>query len=133
MINVWVNGCFDILHVGHIELLEYAKSLGDKLIVGIDVDQRVKELKGQNRPFNTTKDRKKMLESLRCVDVVTFFKDEGELKKHIKKYNIDIMVVGDDYKDKYVVGSELVKDVFFFKKVGGYSTTSILKSNNKKK
>ena len=123
---VWVNGCFDILHVGHVELLKYAKSLGDRLVVGIDSDQRVKQLKGENRPFNTHKDRKKMLTSIRYVDEVIIFNSEEELTDLIKIYDINTMVVGDDYINKRVVGSENAKEVKFFKKVGYHSTSKII-------
>jgi D-beta-D-heptose 7-phosphate kinase/D-beta-D-heptose 1-phosphate adenosyltransferase len=126
MKTVWVNGCFDVLHLGHIKLLEYAKSLGGRLIVGVDHDDRVKEMKGPNRPFNNTGDRIKMLEALRCVDQVTFFRTDEHLKYLIKSFDIDIMVVGDEYKDKYVIGSEHAKEVKFFNKLDNYSTTSIL-------
>lgn len=127
---IWVNGCFDILHVGHINLLEYAKSLGHVLIVGIDSDKRVGELKGKDRPYNNEQDRKKMLESIKFVDLVHIFNNEEELIKLIETNHCSIMVVGDDYKDKRVVGSESVERVEFFTKIDGYSTTNIL--NNEK-
>lgn len=130
MKTVWVNGCFDVLHVGHIELLEYAKSLGDRLVVGIDHDDRVKEMKGPDRPFNNTADRMRMLMALACVDKVTFFRDDDHLRYCLERDKIDIMVVGDEYKDKEVIGSELAEEVKFFKKLDNYSTTNIL--NNKK-
>jgi D-beta-D-heptose 7-phosphate kinase/D-beta-D-heptose 1-phosphate adenosyltransferase len=127
MKTIWVNGCFDVLHVGHVELLEYAKSIGDRLVVGIDHDNRVKELKGKDRPINSTGDRMRMLKALKCVDEVTFFRTEDHLRYCIEKYAIDVMVVGDEYKDKEVIGSELVGEVKFFKKIDGYSSTNIIK------
>ena len=125
---IWVNGCFDVLHVGHISLLEYANSLGHVLVVGIDSDERVKKLKGSSRPFNNQNDRKKMLESIKYVDVVQIFNDETEMLELIRSYKCDTIVVGNEYKDKKVVGSELVDKVIFFKKIDGYSTTNILKN-----
>lgn len=126
---IWVNGCFDVLHIGHMQLLEYAKSLGDILIVGIDGDTRVKDMKGPNRPFNTETDRKKMLHHIKHVDDVCVFYCDASLRANLKHYNVDVMVVGDEYKDKIVIGSELVGEVKYFEKVGDYSTTNVL--NNK--
>lgn len=130
MKTIWVNGCFDVLHVGHVELLEYAKSLGDRLVVGIDHDDRVKDMKGPNRPFNSTTDRMRMLEALRCVDKVTFFRSDDHLRYCLERDGIDIMVVGDEYKDNEVIGSELVNEVKYFTKLDNYSTTSILNYEN---
>jgi len=126
MKTVWVNGCFDVLHIGHIELLKYAKSLGDKLVVGIDVDSRVKEMKGQERPINTTIDRMNMLKSIKYVDDVTFFGTDDELRRSIELHGANIMVVGSDYKNKKVIGSDLVDDVLYFNRIGDYSTTNII-------
>jgi D-beta-D-heptose 7-phosphate kinase/D-beta-D-heptose 1-phosphate adenosyltransferase len=123
---IWVNGCFDILHRGHIELLRYAKSLGTCLIVGIDADWRVRESKGHKRPFNNEKDRKFMLESIRYVDRVVVFQTGSELTDMIRAFKPDKMVVGSDYRDKTVVGSEHAKEVDFFDRIGDYSTTKIL-------
>jgi len=125
MHKVWVNGTFDVLHIGHIKLLEYASSLG-QLRVGIDTDSRVKELKGQDRPFNNTKDRMMMLMALKSVNDVKTFSSREEMLKLIREWNPDYMVVGSDYKDKEVVGSELVKELIFFNRISDYSTTKIL-------
>ena len=94
---IFTNGCFDILHRGHFELLRYAKSLGDYLIVGLNSDSSVKSLKGPTRPFFAEKDRKFMLECCRYVDEVCVFdtKDPYSLVKNIKP---DIIVKGGDYK-----------------------------------
>ena len=109
---VWVNGCFDILHTGHLDLLKYAKNLGNVrnfLIVGIDSDQRVKELKGENRPINNQKDRKRMLESLRFVDKVVIFDSSTDLRNEILANDVEYMVVGDEYEGKEVIGLENTK------------------------
>jgi D-beta-D-heptose 7-phosphate kinase/D-beta-D-heptose 1-phosphate adenosyltransferase len=129
MKTIWVNGCFDILHVGHVELFKYAKSLGNKLIVGIDSDKRVKELKGESRPINVQTDRKILLDSIKYIDEVIIFNNENELSELIKDNRVDIMVVGSDYKNKRVVGSNNSKEVIFFKRINGYSTTKILENN----
>jgi len=126
---IWTNGCFDVLHVGHIEMLKYAKSLGDILIVGIDSDRRVKSLKGSNRPINNENDRKKMLESIRYVDEVKIFDSEQQLQGLISIF-AEEMVVGDDYINKRVIGSENVCKVHFFKKLANYSTSKILEHKN---
>ncbi len=123
---IWVNGCFDILHRGHIELFKYAHSLGDYLIVGIDSDERVKTSKGDDRPFNRQEDRKFMLESIKYIDKVVVFQTSSELRGMINYFKPDIMVIGSDYKGKDVIGSEYSKEVRFFDRIQGYSTTRIL-------
>jgi D-beta-D-heptose 7-phosphate kinase/D-beta-D-heptose 1-phosphate adenosyltransferase len=123
--KVWVNGTFDILHIGHIKLLEFASQFG-YLRVGIDTDKRVKELKGEDRPFNTQDDRKKMLESIKFVDEVVLFDSREELIENVKNFSPDIMVIGDDYKEQIVYGSEHAKKLVFFEKIPNYSSTKIL-------
>jgi len=127
--KVWVNGTFDVLHVGHLRLLEFASRYGD-LRVGIDSDKRVKELKGPDRPFNTTEDRKYFLESLKSVKEVVVFDSRQELINLVKDYQPDYMIVGDDYKDQTVYGSEHAKNLIFFQKIPEYSTTKILSYEN---
>lgn len=126
MKTIWVNGCFDVLHRGHLELLRYAKSCGDKLIVGIDSDAKVKRDKGNDRPFNSQEDRKFMLESIRYVDRVLVFETASELRGMINHFNPEIMIVGSDWKGKVVVGGEYAKEIRFFDRIGEYSTTRIL-------
>ena len=123
---VFINGCFDVLHRGHIELFKYAKSLGDRLIIGIDSDKRVSELKGPLRPINSEEDRKFFLESIQYIDKVDIFSSEDQLRDLVWLYQPDIMVVGSDYKDKDVIGSEFAKNLIFFDRIGDYSTTNIL-------
>ena len=120
MINVVVNGTFDILHRGHIEMLEYAKSLGDHLLVCIDTDSRVSELKGPSRPINKQSDRAFMLQSLRCVDTVWYFDDEEQLEEILETYKPDVMVKGSDYRGKPIVGSHLCKEIKFYEIVKNY-------------
>tara|TARA_R110002110_G_scaffold25679_12_gene95076 strand:- start:165 stop:557 length:393 start_codon:yes stop_codon:yes gene_type:complete len=125
---VWTNGCFDVLHRGHIQLFEYARHMGDKLIVGIDSDVKVANDKGPNRPINTQEDRKYLLESIRHIDEVKVFNSSAELEGFIKQINPDIMVIGSDWKEKRVVGAEFAKKVLFFDRIANYSTTNILEN-----
>ena len=123
---IWTNGCFDILHRGHIELFKYAKSLGDWLVVGIDTDERVRAAKGDTRPFNTIEDRVAMLESIRYIDETRVLDTNDELDTQVLLSRAEIMVVGSDYKDKKVIGSRHVQEVKFFDRIGEHSTTKIL-------
>lgn len=124
----FTNGCFDILHVGHIKLFQHLKNKTERVIIGIDSDRRVSELKGPSRPINNEDDRKLMLESLSFVDEVFVFDSSRELELLVKKINPDLMIVGSDYKNKHVVGSEYAKKLEFFEKINGYSTTRILQN-----
>lgn len=126
MITVWTNGCFDILHPGHMELFKIAKSLGDRLIVGLDTDEKVRKDKGSNRPINSLDFRKSMLESNKNIDLVIPFGSRQELEQTIELYYPDILLVGGDWRDGDVVGRDYAKEVRFFNRVGGYSTTDII-------
>ena len=126
MVKVWVNGCFDVLHRGHYELFNYAKSLGDKLAVGIDSDEKVSKDKGTNRPFNNINDRVYALQSLKAVNEVYVFNSRKELEDLIENYQPDYLVVGSDWKDKDVVGGHFAKKIVYFNRIEGYSTTNIL-------
>ena len=126
---VWTNGCFDVLHRGHVELFKYAKSLGGLLLVGIDSDEKVKVDKGKDRPINTSKDRKFMLESIKYIDKVYVFGSKIDLENLIKDIKPDIMVIGSDWRGKEVVGQNYAQQIVFFDRVGNYSTTNIIKGN----
>ena len=127
---IWTNGCFDILHRGHVELFKFCKSQGDYLVVGIDTDTRVKESKGPSRPFNSQEDRKFFLEAIKYIDKVVLFSTDNELRQRLVENNVDTMIVGSDWKGKRVVGQEKVNKVLFFDRIGTYSTTNILEANN---
>lgn len=126
--TVFVNGVFDIVHIGHKRLIEYAKSLGKTLIIGIDSDKRVEAMKGELRPINNAEIRAEFLEAMKGVSLVVEFNSDEELCKHIQELEVDIMVVGSEYKEKKVIGSEYAKEVRYFEKVGNFSTTNILKN-----
>lgn len=123
MKKIVVNGAFDILHRGHLELLNYAKSLGDYLLVCTDTDSRISQLKGPTRPINSQNDRKFLLESLKSVDEVILFDSANELENILIKYQPDVMVKGSEYRDKSIVGSQFCKLIKFYETVNGYSTT----------
>jgi D-beta-D-heptose 7-phosphate kinase / D-beta-D-heptose 1-phosphate adenosyltransferase len=124
--TIWVNGCFDVIHYGHIKLLEFAKKQGDRLVVGIDHDDRVSKLKGSNRPVNSIVPRITVLQSIRYVDEVIVFGSDEHLIEQIKKSGADIIVIGDDYKDREVIGSDQVDEVIFFEKIPNFSSTGII-------
>ena len=123
---IFTNGCFDILHRGHVELLRYAKSLGNHLIVGLNSDQSIKKIKGNSRPINSELDRKFLLESIRYVDEVIIFSEETPYNL-IKAIKPDIIVKGGDYDSSLVVGSDIA-DVKIYKYVQGYSTTKTIQN-----
>lgn len=121
---IFVNGTFDILHPGHIELLNYAKSLGDHLMVGIDSDDRVQQLKGPQRPINNQRYRAFMLKNLKAVDEVVVFNNDVELIHLVAA--CDVMVKGSDYMGKTIVGEEVCDEIIFFDILDDYSTTKII-------
>lgn len=124
--SVFVNGTFDLLHIGHLKLLNYAKSLGDRLFVAIDSDERVKHLKGTSRPIHSAYERKTMLLNLKAVDEVEIFSSNEELEMWIKQINPSIMIVGSDWRNKSVIGSQYAKRLEFFERIDEYSTTKTI-------
>jgi D-beta-D-heptose 7-phosphate kinase/D-beta-D-heptose 1-phosphate adenosyltransferase len=109
-------------------LLNYAKSLGDFLLVAIDSDDRVASKKGLDRPFNPQYHRQKLLENLRAVDEVVVFDSDQELTQTVKILRPDIMVVGSDYQDKTVIGSEYAKQLRFYTRTTPFSSTQVLEN-----
>jgi len=124
--RVWVNGVFDILHLGHIRLFEFAKSQGNFLRVCIDSDNRVKILKGIDRPFNNQDVRKEILKSIRYIDEVSIFDTEEELIFMIKCYDPDVFVISDEYKDKKIIGKEYLRKIVYFNRIPEYSSTNYI-------
>jgi len=130
---VFTNGCFDILHRGHVQYLDIAKSFGDILILGLNSNNSVQKLKGINRPINDQEDRAFILGALESVDYVVIFDEETPLNL-IKVIQPDVLVKGGDYKDKEVVGSNIAKEVKLVQFVDGKSTTKTIekiKQSNK--
>jgi len=123
---IFTNGCFDILHIGHVKYLEEAKSYGDILILGLNSDSSIQKLKGKNRPINSQTDRAYILASLEVVDYLIIFDEETpyELIKHIKP---DILVKGSDYIDKEIVGQDIANELKLVKFIHGKSTTNTIK------
>ena len=101
---VWCNGTFDILHPGHIELFKVGKSLGDKLIVATDTDEKIRQDKGASKPINNLCDRISMLQAIKYIDEVFYFNDRKELEGLIELYSPDILLLGDDWRGGDVVG-----------------------------
>jgi len=122
---VFTNGCFDILHLGHVKYLEKAKKLGDILVVGVNSDDSVKRLKGKNRPINPLYDRCCLIASLKSVDYVIPFEKDTPIKL-ITTIVPDILVKGGDYKDKKVVGEEIAKELILIDFIEGRSTSSTI-------
>lgn len=127
--KIWVNGTFDVLHIGHVRLLQYASSLGT-LRVGLDTDSRVKELKGDSRPFNCLSDRIEFIKSIKGVNEVVTFSSDRELISQIKEYSPDIMVIGGDYRGRSIIGQEFVNKIVYFDRIDNYSTSNILSYEN---
>tara|TARA_Y100000592_G_C5196663_1_gene188610 strand:+ start:89 stop:478 length:390 start_codon:yes stop_codon:yes gene_type:complete len=123
MKTIFTNGCFDVLHRGHLELLAYCSSLG-RVVVGINSDESIRRLKGSSRPIICEKDRKFHLECLRFVDEVLIFSEDTPYNL-IKNVKPDIIVKGDDYNIQTVVGNELC-EVKIFKKIKGYSSSQVI-------
>ena len=123
---VWINGCFDVLHYGHFKLIQYASSFGGKLVIGIDSDDRVKRLKGEDRPFHTQKQREYNLRQIRGVGDVIVFHTEDDLRGNLERLTPDIFVIGSDYMDKPIIGGEWAKEIKFFDRIEGFSTTKLL-------
>jgi D-beta-D-heptose 7-phosphate kinase/D-beta-D-heptose 1-phosphate adenosyltransferase len=142
--NIWTNGCFDILHTGHIELLTYAKFYNPELLlfsspvichntlyVGLDSDERVKQLKGDKRPINDINTRITMMRNLRMVDKVFIFNTDDELRNLVKELNIDYMIVGDQYKNREVIGHENSRYGVVYYEVDSRSSTNVIEKIKK--
>lgn len=131
---VFTNGCFDLLHVGHVRYLQQARSLGDILVVGINTDASVKKLKGPSRPIQNEADRAEILSALSCVDYVAHFSEDTPLEL-IKKVLPDILVKGGDWKPENIVGSDVVLarggKVQSLQFIDGRSTTSLIEKSQK--
>jgi rfaE bifunctional protein nucleotidyltransferase chain/domain len=125
MKRVFVNGTFDIVHRGHIQMLNYARQQGDSLTVGIDSDRRVKSLKGDSRPINNERDRAFLLANLKAINEVIVFDTDMELVELIM--NHDLMVKGSDYVNKPIIGGDKIETIFY-DIIDGYSTTKTIQN-----
>ena len=127
MTTVMVNGTFDVLHPGHVALLNTARSYGDYLIVAIDTDRRVRELKGEGRPVNNQDDRKIMLSNLKAVDFVVIFDSKEELIDYMKLYKPQVYVKGSDWKhDTESTAHQYCNKVIYYDRIEPYSTTKTI-------
>lgn len=127
MTTVMVNGTFDVLHPGHVALLNTARSYGDYLIVAIDTDRRVRELKGEHRPVNNQNDRKIMLSNLKAVDFVVIFDSKEELIDYMKLYRPQVYVKGSDWKhDTESTAHQYCNKVIYYDRIEPYSTTKTI-------
>lgn len=124
--KIFVNGSFDLLHTGHLDLLFYAKSLGSHLHVAIDTDERIKQHKGFDRPMNPLHIRKAIMLSLKPVDSISVFGSDDELINTIKAYEPDIMVKGSDWQGKPIIGEQFCKQIVFYERVNDESTTKTI-------
>jgi D-beta-D-heptose 7-phosphate kinase/D-beta-D-heptose 1-phosphate adenosyltransferase len=128
MTKVVVNGSFDILHIGHIRLLEYARSFPNSYVLVLtDSDRRIKELKGPQRPVNNEYQRTSMLAALKAVDRVEIFDTDQELIDYIKNFEPDVMVKGSDYRGVKILGEQYCKEIRFYERLEKYSTTNTIK------
>lgn len=126
MKKVFVNGAFDVLHSGHLDLLDFAGMLGGHLLVAIDTDARIEYNKGIGRPFNPLSIRKHIMSMLKPVNSVAVFDTDEELVDIIRQYQPDIMVKGSDWRGKKVIGEEYCKEVVFYERTNGQSTTKTI-------
>jgi len=122
---VFTNGCFDIIHPGHIKILKDSKDKGDILIVGLNSDSSIRRIKGPGRPVMDEKARSKVLEAIGLVDFVVIFQEDTPYKV-IKELRPDYLVKGEDWKENKIIGREFVKKIFRIKFYPGYSTTGII-------
>jgi D-beta-D-heptose 7-phosphate kinase/D-beta-D-heptose 1-phosphate adenosyltransferase len=126
MKRVFVNGSFDLLHEGHIDLLNTAKKLGDYLLVAIDSDRRIAEKKGAERPINSQKNRLIVMRNLKAVDEVKIFDDDNHLIDIIRNYSPDVMIVGSDWRGKTIIGGNFAKTILYFDRINDESTTKTI-------
>ena len=126
MKKVFVNGAFDVLHSGHLDLLDFAGMLGGHLLVAIDTDTRIEYNKGIGRPFNPLSIRKHIMSMLKPVNSVRVFGSDEELVDIIRQYEPDVMVKGSDWKGKTILGEEYCKEIVFYERTNGQSTTKAI-------
>ena len=130
--RVWINGTFDVVHLGHIKLFQLGKNQLEfphnktNVRVGIDDDSRVQSMKGPNRPINSLSNRIEFLKSIRFVDEVVSFSSDDELRAKIREYSPHIMCIGEEYRGRTIIGEEFVQRVIYVDKFLNLSTTTIV-------
>ena len=130
--RIWLNGTFDVVHLGHIKLFQHAKALYPNSIVcvGVDTDKRIRQLKGPNRPINPLNFRVEFLKAIRFIDQVVTFSTDSDLRNKIASFNPDVMLIGDDYRNRTIVGEELIPRIIYVERFDGLSTTSLIECQN---
>ena len=131
---IWINGTFDVLHMGHIKLFQKAheiacdefRSFSWKIVVGIDTDERIREKKGPSRPINSLKNRMEFLLNQKQVDEVYAFHSDDMLRGLIKAHEPRFMVIGDDYRNKEIIGSEFINEIIYLPRYEGLSSSAII-------
>ena len=126
MKKIFVNGSFDLLHTGHLDMLNSAKQRGDYLHVAIDADERIKELKGPERPIQPEHIRVAIMKNLKAVDEVSVFRTDNDLINIIRMYEPDLMVKGSDWQGGEIIGREYCKDIEFYVRDNDESTTKTI-------
>ena len=127
----WVNGCFDVLHIGHIKLFQKAWELGNPVVVGIDGDDRIRQSKGDDRPINPLHDRIGFLKSIKYIKEVVPFHSDEELNAIIKRFSPEYFVIGEEYKDKRIIGKEWCENIVYLPRYGDVSSSSIINGTHK--
>ena len=130
--RVWLNGTFDVLHMGHIHLFQQSKKLYPNSIicVGVDTDKRIRQMKGPTRPINPLNYRVEFLKSIRYIDKVVTFGTDQELTHQIRVFSPDVMCIGDDYLNRTIIGEEFIPHIEYIKRIEELSTTNIIKCKN---
>ena len=130
--RIWLNGTFDVVHLGHIKLFQHAKALypNSTICVGVDTDDRVRQLKGPNRPINPLPLRVEFLKAIRFIDEVRTFSTDGDLREEIALFNPDVMLIGDDYRHHTIVGEDLIPRIEYVRRFDSLSTTSLIECQN---
>ena len=131
---IWINGTFDVLHMGHIKLFQKAheiacdefRSFSWKIVVGVDTDERIREKKGPSRPINSLKNRMEFLLNQKQVDEVYAFHSDDMLRGLIKAHEPRFMVIGDDYRNKEIIGSEFINEIIYLPRYEGLSSSAII-------
>jgi D-beta-D-heptose 7-phosphate kinase/D-beta-D-heptose 1-phosphate adenosyltransferase len=122
----WLNGCFDVLHAGHIQLFKKAWEQGHDVVVGIDSDERIRKAKGDCRPVNTLENRMLFLQAIKYIRVVIPFNTDEELNANIKRLKPEVFVIGEEYRDKKIIGMEWAKEMMYVPRFQGLSSSSII-------